>query len=175
MIKEFILLPMLLSAFERDARRIAAAVKTPGPYAEFMQATLDRITRDLTAIRRQFRMRGIKVYDPQITSAGIRAEFKCRGYLSEFGILNNVLKAEAETYMRKYLNGSAEDVPGGVLTALSDNLEAQLGTQPAGPGGHAGPQDGRLLLNSVNVGGDRPERMEPNGPESSYSPEKTPF
>lgn len=144
MIKEFILLPMLLAAFERDARRIAAAVKTPGPYAEFMQATLDRITRDLTAIRRQFRMRGIKVYEPQITSAGIRAEFKCRGYLSEFGILSNVLKAEAETYMCKYLSGSAADVPGGGFTALYGNLKAQLETQPARPGAPAGAQSSGL-------------------------------
>lgn len=107
MIKEFILLPLLMTAFERDLKRISAAVKTPGPYAELLQRVLDRITVDLAQIRRQFRIRGIKVYDPERTAAGIRAEFKCRGYLSEYGILNNVLKAEAEIYMKNYLHGES--------------------------------------------------------------------
>jgi hypothetical protein len=103
MVKQTLLLPLLLSVFDRDAKRIASVVKTPGPYVDALQRAMDRVAADLTEIRSSLRKNGVKVYEHERTAAGIRTEYQCRGYVGEYGILTDTLRAEAENLMRKYL------------------------------------------------------------------------
>lgn len=109
MIKQYIVLPLILSAFERDSKRISSVVKTPGPYLDAITSSMNRITADLASIKREFRSRGIKVFDEEVTEAGVRASYNCRGYVNEFGIITLVLKPQAETYMKHYLNNPASN------------------------------------------------------------------
>ncbi|WP_284643018.1 hypothetical protein [Paenibacillus silviterrae] len=64
---------------------------------------MKRVTIDLNEVSLHLEKNGIKVYDCERTSAGIRTEYQCRGILGEFGILNDSLRKEAETLMRRYL------------------------------------------------------------------------
>jgi hypothetical protein len=103
LIKSHIILPRILTAFERDAALINATLKTPGPYADLIAEAQRKLTADIYEIRKQFRTRGIKVYEELTERDGVVARYKCRGYESEFRMLNSFLAAQANVIMRQYL------------------------------------------------------------------------
>jgi hypothetical protein len=76
---------LLLTVLERDKKAIElSAVKLKQPYIEVIQTTMDKVTKDLANIRREFRKRNIKVYDEERTEKGIEYKYICRGYHSNF-------------------------------------------------------------------------------------------
>lgn len=105
LVKKYILLPMILTVFERDIKLIAATVKTPEIYTEMITRAADRATKDLTEIRRQFRRRGIKVYEMERGTKEVTARYLCRGYTGECGMLWGFLASEAGVLMKRYLSG----------------------------------------------------------------------
>ncbi|WP_068616632.1 hypothetical protein [Paenibacillus tuaregi] len=105
LVKRYILLPMILTVFERDSKLIASAVKSPDIYTGIITQAADRVTKDLTEIRRQFRRRGIKVYEVERGPKDVTARFICRGYTGESGMMWEFLSAEAGKLMREYLSG----------------------------------------------------------------------
>ncbi|MDR9852878.1 hypothetical protein RJP21_04590 [Paenibacillus sp. VCA1] len=109
LIKPYILLPLILSAFERDMNAIKAAVKTPDPYVDVLSTAMDRATHELTELRHEFRKRGIKVYELERTRIGYTAHYLCRGYQRTFSILDGLVRAEAGVLMRKFLSVSADE------------------------------------------------------------------
>ncbi|MCZ8516797.1 hypothetical protein O9H85_31420 [Paenibacillus filicis] len=116
-LKEYVLLPLVLTAFDRDAKRITAAVKTPGPYADTIQRAIDAITFDLAQLRKYFRANGIRVFDTEKTTDGIRTKYVYKRRQSEFILLTNLIRVEAELLMRRYLGENVTkymraDLPG---------------------------------------------------------------
>ncbi|WP_339273686.1 hypothetical protein MKY59_21230 [Paenibacillus sp. FSL W8-0426] len=103
LVKSHTLLPRILSAFERDAALINATLKTPGPYADIIAEAQRKLTADIYDIRKEFRRRGIKVYEESADKDGVLAKYQCRGYHAEFRLLNSFMAAEANVLMRKYL------------------------------------------------------------------------
>ncbi|MCY9760444.1 hypothetical protein M5X06_13025 [Paenibacillus alvei] len=61
----------------------------------------------MTEIRREFRNRGIKVYEITRDTEGKRADFKCRGYTSNMRMLWSLVKAQANERMRLYMSVDA--------------------------------------------------------------------
>ncbi len=105
LIREFILLPLILSAFERDKSAIdKSLIKTKKPYIDTIQRAMDRITEELSIIHKEFKKRGIKVFDGQRNEKGILYSYHCRGYKRDIEILWTYAKAEAEIRMLKYLS-----------------------------------------------------------------------
>lgn len=123
-IKESIILPLILTIFDRDMKLIGAAVKTPGPYIDAMQRAMDRVTADIAEIRREFRQRGIKVYSEALTADHLGAEYKCRGYHGTITLLMNTLKSEVELRMRLYLG---EDVTKYERKDLPEHITSAIG------------------------------------------------
>jgi len=109
LIKSHIILPRVLSAFERDAALINKTLKTPGPYADLIAEAQRKLTADLYEIRKQFRQRGIKVYEEVADSDGVTARYKCRGYEAEMRIRWTMLAPQAAVVMRKYLGVPVDD------------------------------------------------------------------
>ncbi|MFB5269332.1 hypothetical protein ACE41H_21460 [Paenibacillus enshidis] len=105
LIKEFLILPIILSVFVRDQKIISAAVKTPEPYNQNIQQAMDRIVKDLAGIKSEFRRRGIRVFDEKCDQNGARCKYLCRGYQSEFPLLHSFLRAEVAQRMSRYLGG----------------------------------------------------------------------
>jgi hypothetical protein len=97
------LLPMILTAFERDAALIDKALRTPEPYLEVIRRAQQEVTNDLRQVRYKFRISGIKVYDEHRDQRGLRAKYQCRGYHHDFQIPMNYAAAESKELMRKYL------------------------------------------------------------------------
>jgi hypothetical protein len=104
-IKEAILLPLVLTALERDGQWIRLSkIKTKQPYLDVIERAMQRITDDLVLIRRHFRERGIKILSSNRSSYGIHCTFLCRGYESHFELLWYYARGEAEQKMKHYLN-----------------------------------------------------------------------
>lgn len=103
LVKMYLLLPLVLSAFERDKRIIEQNVKTPGPYVNFIDSAMDRVTIDLKEVRRKFRLLGIKVYEEIRIKNGIDARYLCRGYTHDYKLLWNFIAAECSVLTEKYM------------------------------------------------------------------------
>lgn len=109
LIKSHIILPRVLSAFERDAALINATLKTPGPYADLIAEAQRKLTADLYDIRKQFRQRGIKVYEELTDNDGVTSRYKCRGYEAEMRIRWSMMAPQAAVIMRRYLGVPVKD------------------------------------------------------------------
>jgi hypothetical protein len=111
LIKPYIILPMILSAFERDKKIIeeSGAIKTPGPYVAMIDVAMSRVSADLRDVKRQFRERGIKVHTVERGDFLIEAKFVCRGYTGKFNLRDQYLSAEAGVLMLGYLTGNDAD------------------------------------------------------------------
>jgi len=105
LVKRYILLPLILSAYERDQRIIkeSGLFKTPDIYTEVLEIGLKAVTEELRDIRKAFTKRGIKVYEEEKSKEGIRAEYLCRGYHQHIFLSWSLIKAECVVMMRKYL------------------------------------------------------------------------
>lgn len=103
LVKSYIILPVMLTKFERDLLVINDFVKSPGPYAEMIEHAMDEVTKDLTGIRKGFRERGIKVYEERQMSDGVHAEYMCRGYHDKMHLRWELIKAEIFVSMRRHL------------------------------------------------------------------------
>ncbi|MBW4084963.1 hypothetical protein [Paenibacillus sp. S150] len=103
LVKSYILLPLILTAFERDATIMSKGLRTPEPYMEVLHNAANTATADLRDVRAEMRSRGIRVYEQQRLEAGIEAKFICRGYHERMLLLDDVIAAQAAVQMRKYL------------------------------------------------------------------------
>lgn len=106
LVKKYIILPMILQAFERDARIIAESgnFKTPDVYVDVINKASEKVKEDFRDIKRGFFNKGLKVYDEQRDEDGIGVKFMCRGYRSEMNLRWDFLAAQAMVLMRKYLD-----------------------------------------------------------------------
>ncbi|MNW47227.1 hypothetical protein D3C74_245520 [compost metagenome] len=102
-VKMYILLPMILSAFERDKKVAEKSFKTPRPYVSLIDAAINKVETDLKEVRRKFRILGIKVYEEKRTEIGIDARYMCRGYHYDLNMLYSFIAAESSVLMEKYL------------------------------------------------------------------------
>lgn len=103
LIKSYILLPLILTAFERDASVMSSELRTPAPYLEVIQSAVHAASADLLEVRAGMRARGLKVYEQQRLEAGVEAKYICRGYHERMLLLDDVISAEATLHMRRYL------------------------------------------------------------------------
>ncbi len=103
LVKSYLLLPLILSAFERDAAILSTNLRTPAPYLEVLGTAAAVATTDLRDVRTEMRTRGIKVYEQHKLSNGIEAKFICRGYHERMLLLNDIVAAQAAIHMRRYL------------------------------------------------------------------------
>ncbi|MGM1048416.1 MAG: hypothetical protein ACQEXX_20065 [Bacillota bacterium] len=102
-VKRYMLLPLIIAAFERDCRFIEEQLKTPDPYVDVIKAATKKAQEELQEIKKKFFFKGLKVYEEVKTENGILAKFKCRGYSSEMELHWEFLTAQASILMRKYM------------------------------------------------------------------------
>lgn len=104
MIKQYVLLPLLLDALERDRRVLASAsLKLPQVYKGLFNLLQNAATADLTRVRQSMRKHGLKVFEERRTNLGIEARYLCRGYTYEFSMLWGLVKAELTSRLCAYL------------------------------------------------------------------------
>lgn len=102
-VKLYLLLPLILAAFERDKKLIEAHFKTPRPYVMLIEEAIKKVEYEMYEVRKKFRDLGLKVYEENRTDKGIEAKYLCRGYRHEVSLLPYFVAAEAGVLMEKYL------------------------------------------------------------------------
>jgi len=103
-VKQYVLLPLLLDALERDRRILASAsLKLPQVYKGLIGLLQNAATADLTQVRQSMREHGLKVFEERRTNLGIEARYLCRGYTYEFSMLWGLVKAELISRLYSYL------------------------------------------------------------------------
>lgn len=103
MVKLYVLLPIVLTVFERDKRIMQEKVKTPGPYIKLLDEAMDKVTKDLANVRRKMRAAGIRVVEEERAATAAVVKTVCRGYEQSHSFWWENLKSETETKMSEYL------------------------------------------------------------------------
>ncbi len=110
LLREFVLLPIVLTVFERDKKVIEQSeLKLKQPYIEAINAAMDKITRKLTQMKSEMHKKRLKVAKETRTDMGIDCLFLCRGHRETFQMHWDFVKAETQVRMSFYLtDGGAE-------------------------------------------------------------------
>ncbi|MGG1659468.1 hypothetical protein [Brevibacillus sp. NRS-1366] len=107
LLREFVLLPIALSIFERDKSVIEdSELKMKLPYVAAINTAMDRITRQLGKMKREMHQKGLKVARQNRSEIGIDCIFLCLGYSQQFRMQWDLVKAETQIRMQQYLNGT---------------------------------------------------------------------
>lgn len=105
LVKEYVLLPILLDALERDII-IMRTVKLNMDviYEKSLRQAQDQIIAEVVLLRKKMSKRGIKVYEQKQTKLFLEARYLCRGYHHKFSMLWGLVKAEQHKYLNIYLD-----------------------------------------------------------------------
>lgn len=105
LVKEYLLLPWLLDAIERDKKKMKAAeLKFNQVYMKQLDQAQDAISKDLYEIRKQMRAGGLKVYEQERTDIALQAKYLCRGYHHKTSMLWTYVYAELKVRLAMYLD-----------------------------------------------------------------------
>jgi hypothetical protein len=111
MVKEAVLFPVMLDEIQNDIEKIKKInLKLDLLLVVSLQNIQKRIFKDNRALKTMLRERGIRIYDERLTSLGIEAEYKCRGYHHQLSLLWSVVKAEILRKASHYMNITLEEV-----------------------------------------------------------------
>jgi hypothetical protein len=103
-IKNYILLPLLLTVFERDKKVIESAeLKTPGPYIDMMDAVIRKVEQDIVQGKKQLRAKGIKIFDENRTDQGLEWKYVYKGWQHKGQFVWDVVRVEVVERMRIFL------------------------------------------------------------------------
>lgn len=102
-IKLYLLLPMVLTAFERDKQLAQKTFKTPDPYVRAIEEAMLRIDKDLKEVRQYMRKNGIKVYEQRKTDKELESKYMRRGYHSDMDLMWGLVRHDCRILMEKYL------------------------------------------------------------------------
>lgn len=109
MVKDYILLPVLLDVLERDIKTAESVeFKMGSIYVQHLRNIQDKVTHDITELRKTFRQSGIRVYEQKRTSKNLETKYLCRGYHYEITLLWTMVKADLEIRLAKYLGVKLE-------------------------------------------------------------------
>lgn len=102
-VKLYLILPLILTVFERDKRIMETTLKTPRPYVTLLNNAIKQVEGELKEVRRKFRLHGLKVYEERHVGLGIEAKYLCRGYHYSMTLSWSLIKAESSVLMEKFL------------------------------------------------------------------------
>jgi len=105
LVKQYVLHMLVHDVLARDSSRLARSpLKMAHVYAESLLQAQQEADNALAQIRRQFRHRGIKVFEEERQTHGVRVHYLCRGYEHSFYMLRGVLRTEVTGLMKRYLH-----------------------------------------------------------------------
>lgn len=111
MVKEAVLFPVMLDEIQNDIEKIKRInLKLDLLFVVSLQNIQKRIFKDNRALKTMLRERGIRIYDERLTSLGIEAEYKCRGYHHQLSLLWSVIRADILQKASHYMNITLEEV-----------------------------------------------------------------
>lgn len=104
LLREYILLPIVITIFERDLNEIRTSkIKIKEPYIDALNRCIDRALLDHALVKRELTKKGIKIFAQTKNKDGIMVQYECRGYRYSFLPHWYYLKGLVEMRIRYYL------------------------------------------------------------------------
>ncbi|MFC5449053.1 hypothetical protein ACFPOG_12330 [Paenibacillus aestuarii] len=102
-IRDFVLLPMLLSIVEKNKQEIErSSYSMRTIFVKTANIIQNHISNDLHAIRKLLKERNIKVSEDEMIDSNLRYKYICRGYEDKFVLIRDVARAELMKRLGKY-------------------------------------------------------------------------
>jgi len=118
MIRDSIMYPHILTMCDKSLNEVR---RTPNlfkrQFGQFIQLIMDKVSREMFALRRELRGRNIKVFEDETVDGIIYHRYVCRGYEEKFAIVRETLRSEISVRLARY---SAEIFHPPVKEARSD-------------------------------------------------------
>jgi hypothetical protein len=108
MVRDYVLLPLLLTMVQKAADDIKNSTNILRRH--FLVSThilMDKITKDMYALRKELSKRNIKVINDEQVDLVIYHKIICRGYEERFGMVRDVVRSEISVRLTKYLEDMA--------------------------------------------------------------------
>ncbi|MBB6735518.1 hypothetical protein [Cohnella zeiphila] len=103
MIRDLIMLPYMLTVSEKGLQDVRSTSNTfRGMFERLVQWMMDRISRELSLLRRELSRRNIKVFSDETYDGVIYHRYVCRGYEDKFGIVRETLRSEMIARLNRY-------------------------------------------------------------------------
>lgn len=107
LVLEFVLLPIVLSVFERDKLAIEQSnLKIKTPYLDMIDVAMNKVIKQLRLIKDKMRLKKLNVIQQAKNDYGIYYKFRCRGYIHESQMRWELVKAETQVRMQVYLSST---------------------------------------------------------------------
>jgi hypothetical protein len=120
-LKLVLMLPMILSIFEKDRKLIAdLPIKTKEPYMDLLQLAMDNTHRELARQELRLKHLHIEIIEQDLSQQGLSCLFSCRGYTHQFHMRLDLLRAEIILWMRHFLG---QDVLQYIKTGVPDHFK----------------------------------------------------
>lgn len=106
MIRDYILLPHMEKMVQKSIDEAEYSTNIMKRlYILASQKVLEQIKQDMYRIRREFKLRNIKMLDEEhADNFIIYYRYKCRGYEDKFGMTRDVMRAEISVQLTKYMS-----------------------------------------------------------------------
>jgi len=103
MIRDLIMYPHMLTMCDKSLQEVKRSPNLFKRFFEqFIQLLMDKISKDLFALRRETKSRNIKLFDDETQDGIIYHRYACRGYEDRFGIVREALRSEISVRLTKY-------------------------------------------------------------------------
>lgn len=112
LIRNLVILPVVLSAFECDKMYFEKNLNNSGvmsPYAAVAQRAINRIKDDIERLTHTLRNQGIEVYEEKRNQNGINRVFKYLGSRNVYALRWGAFDAEIDLLTNYYLGNLAEE------------------------------------------------------------------
>lgn len=109
LVKKSLLFPIILDVLSHDTKNMQiTGVKIPIMYNLHLkgkqQQAVNDVMAELSTVKREMRLRGIKILVEKRTNLSIEAEYLCRGYPYHFSMLWGFVKAEVQKMLGVYFD-----------------------------------------------------------------------
>ncbi|MBD2845983.1 hypothetical protein IDH44_12330 [Paenibacillus sp. IB182496] len=109
MIRDHVLLPHLLTILQSSMNKLEHAPNVLNKlFAAMGRQLMNRVSKDMYALRRELRRRNIKILNDEQADLVVYYRYVCRGYEDRFGIVREVMRAEISLRLTRYVRELTE-------------------------------------------------------------------
>lgn len=105
MIRDYIVFPHIVQMIQKSREDMSIAqISLKGLIIRCLDIIMQRVTNDFYTLKRELKMKTIKVIEEETNDGILYYRYYCRGYDEKFGIARETLRSQIIDMMTKYTN-----------------------------------------------------------------------
>ncbi|OUS68179.1 hypothetical protein B1748_34535 [Paenibacillus sp. MY03] len=102
-IRDYLMYPHMLTMIQKSIQDLSfMQVSLKGVLARCMEYLMQRVTADYYALKKELRLKNIKVIEEEMNDGILYFRYFCRGYEEKFGVVRESLRSEIIIKMTEY-------------------------------------------------------------------------